>query len=221
MDTPPIEHGPGATPRNAGNRVGRFIVRVTKLTTIAIVGVVVLGFGIAWLVDGLSSHQVLPTVAGAVAIGCVVTGFVYTLRRSSREANAAIAATAAKLQAGLRTCWKCKMDFEEATAPRTPKPWHHTAIAIAFSLVPIIFGGLVLWALHFSGVGFGGRVHSLDYSIKALFILLIGTGFLFQAIKDARRLYVRCPKCGRACGSIDAAKRGFAVEPNEKRPNEL
>jgi len=196
----PSESSPVA--QSWGRAAAGLLLRVAKLVAAAVLGMALLIFGLVWLIEGISDRRPISAAAGGLALAALVITCVYVMLRSRQAAKADLAASQAKLRAGLRTCWSCRMDFEEAAAPRTPKPWHHTAAAVAVALPLIAAGALGIWALGLS---------SFD-SFKAAIILLAGVGVLGYAIKSSRNFYVRCPKCGRACGSVEDAPRGFPVE---------
>jgi hypothetical protein len=173
-------------------------LRLLKLVVFTLLGFALLILGLVWLVDGIASGQPFSIVGGALVLGILAGWIVRVMQRSRRESRSQAELTAVKLRAGVRTCGFCKLDFDEATSFKTPEAWYHTAIGVTLSLIPICLGGIGLWALGFSS----------DHSLKLLLILSVGVAFLFFALNGRRRLYVRCPKCGRSCGWTHAATGG-------------
>src|SRR5436190_205974 len=83
-----------------------------------------------------------------------------------------------------------------AAAPTSPKPWYALPLAVVLSLIPIGFGGVVLYALWFLDAMPLRRPERAMNSFHALFILVVGVAVLFYAVKDRNRRVVRCPSCG-------------------------
>jgi len=173
-------------------------LRLLRIALLTILGLSLLILGMVWLVVGIGSRQPL-SIAGGVLSMAILSGWIIrVMLRSRREARRQTELVMAKLRAGQRTCGSCKIDFDEATSLKTPETWYHIAIGVTLSLISICLGGIGLWALGFSS----------DYSIKLLFILIVGVAFLFFALKGRSRLYVRCPKCRRSCGWTYATPGG-------------
>ena len=210
MNNPSSLHG---KPPSRGSRAKRILLRYVKLLSVTLLGLVSIGFGIAWLIDGIPRAP-LTILAGTLAAGWPIVGYVRAVRRSGREAAAEREVTHAKSRAGLLTCRRCQIDFDVASAPTTPQPRYQLPLLVIISLLPIGFGLVMLVMLWLFDTGTTPLGERLFTSAKLLLIAAMGLVILFTAIASRNWLVVRCPTCGRACGTTKAPpRRGFPVVP--------
>src|SRR5688572_4274213 len=134
----------------AGAIVRRYLMLVFK----AIAGIVLAGFGVYWLIDGVAGGNFLWLLAGTGAVVELVTYLVYVMRRAARMAQAERAGGEAKELAGLRACPRCRADFVLATAPSEPRPWWHLAVPVGIGVLLMTAAAAVLaalWLFDFGG----------------------------------------------------------------------
>src|SRR5437764_7420493 len=122
----PSEANPAELP--LGRAAVRLLRRLAKLVAVAVVGMALMILGGVWLIQGILDHRPLSAVAGGLLLAGLIGAFLTVTARSRRQVRAGVATYDARLRAGLRTCTKCRIEFEEATAPTTTRPWQHTAL---------------------------------------------------------------------------------------------
>lgn len=171
--------------------MGRTLLHFARLIAVSILGLALLIFGIVWLIEGISDHKPLPILAGSLALAIVVSAFFYSLSRSRQQAATENTTSGELLRKGIRKCWRCNTEFEIASAPKSPIPWYVTAIGVILSLVPISSGALGFWAFGLASFN----------AVKSGFCLVFGIAFLLYVMKSAGDRRVRCPACGRWCGT--------------------
>ncbi|MEZ0263674.1 MAG: hypothetical protein ACAI43_03025 [Phycisphaerae bacterium] len=198
---------------NMTGGAGRAVRRYLFLVFGTIAGLILFGFGMYWLIVGVAGGNFISLIAGLVVLGGLVAFGVRALRRSARMAQGERAGVEAREAAGMRRCPRCVTDFVLATAPTEPRPWWHLGATVAAGVLMTAAAGVViagLWVFDLGGADWS--VRRGEYTVKLGLMFFAGLVVVAEAVRGRDRRRVRCPACGRACGTVaPPAARGFPV----------